>query len=321
MILASIPSPAQGVWHLGPVPVRAYALCIIVGIVVACWWGDRRWVARGGTKGQVIDVAVWAVPFGLVGGRLYHVMTDFSTYFGSNGRGLAAVFRIWDGGLGIWGAVALGAVGAAIGCRRMGIKLGPFGDAIAPAIIVAQAIGRLGNWFNQELYGGPTSLPWGLEIYERANAAGQRGPDILDGHSTGVVLSVVQPTFLYELIWNLLVAAALVIVDRRLRIGHGRLFALYVAGYCLGRFFIELMRDDHATLILGVRINVFTAALVCAGAIAYFLLAPKGREASVLLDGPAEPENDHDEDHEGDTVRPMDTDGLAGDSTERKTGD
>ena len=341
MILASIPSPAQGVWHLGPVPIRAYALCIIIGIIVACWWGDRRWVARGGKSGQVLDVAVWAVPFGLIGGRLYHVLTDFSTYFGPNGRGLGAVFRIWDGGLGIWGAVAVGGVGAAIGCRQMGIKLGPFADAIAPAIIVAQAIGRLGNWFNQELYGGPTTLPWGLEIYERANDVGQRGPDVLDGHSTGVVLAVVQPTFLYELIWNLLVAAFLVIVDRRFRIGYGRLFALYVAGYCLGRFFIELMRDDHATLIFGVRINVFTAALVFAGAIAYFLLAPKGREESVFVDEPAvapsetAPEQDGsakadapvalgkaDEDAEAEAdVRQMDTGGLAGDSTERNKED
>ncbi|MCS3782083.1 prolipoprotein diacylglyceryl transferase [Tsukamurella ocularis] len=341
MILASIPSPAQGVWHLGPVPIRAYALCIIIGIVVACWWGDRRWVARGGKPGQVLDVAVWAVPFGLIGGRLYHVLTDFSTYFGPNGRGLGAVFRIWDGGLGIWGAVALGGVGAAIGCRQLGIKLGPFADAIAPAIIVAQAIGRLGNWFNQELYGGPTTLPWGLEIYERANDVGQRGPDVLDGHSTGVVLAVVQPTFLYELIWNLLVAAFLVIVDRRFRIGHGRLFALYVAGYCLGRFFIELMRDDHATLIFGVRINVFTAALVFAGAIAYFFLAPKRREDSVLLDEPsAAPSESAPEqggsrpvdepvalekagdgaDAEAD-VRQMDTGGLPGDSTSRNRED
>jgi prolipoprotein diacylglyceryl transferase len=326
VILASIPSPAQGVWNLGPVPIRAYALCIIVGIVVACWWGDRRWVAaRGGKPGQVVDVAVWAVPFGLVGGRLYHVLTDFSTYFGENGRGLGAVFRIWDGGLGIWGAVALGGVGAWIGCKRMGIKLGPFGDAIAPAIIVAQAIGRLGNWFNQELYGAPTTLPWGLEIYERVNDVGQRGPDVLDGRSDGVVLAVVQPTFLYELIWNLLVAAFLVIVDRKFRIGHGRLFALYVAGYCLGRFFIELMRDDHATLIFGVRINVFTAAIVFACAVAYFLLAPKGREESVLTsdeDEPApkpdgdEPDGDEPDGDEPDGDEPAaDADPAAADAT------
>ncbi|WP_040769038.1 prolipoprotein diacylglyceryl transferase [Tsukamurella sp. 1534] len=346
MILASIPSPPQGVWHLGPVPIRAYALCIIIGIIVACWWGDRRWVARRGRSGQVIDVAVWAVPFGLIGGRLYHVMTDFSTYFGPNGRGIGAVFRIWDGGLGIWGAVALGGVGAWLGCRQMGIKIGPFGDAIAPAIIVAQAIGRLGNWFNQELYGAPTDLPWGLQIFERVNDVGQRGPDVLDGRSDGVVLAVVQPTFLYELVWNLLVAAFLVIVDRRFRIGHGRLFALYVAGYCLGRFFIELMRDDHATMILGVRINVFTAAIVFALAVAYFLKAPRGREDTVFTreqepsnrggaDAAVTPDETRDEtpgdaaessEDDAESVQPVnaertDTDGLTGEPVERKSED
>ncbi|GAA1016638.1 hypothetical protein GCM10009551_105110 [Nocardiopsis tropica] len=346
MILASIPSPAQGVWHLGPVPIRAYALCIIAGIIVACWWGDRRWVARGGKPGQVVDVAVWAVPFGLIGGRLYHVITDFSTYFGPNGRGFWAVFRIWEGGLGIWGAVPLGGVGAWIGCRQMGIKLGPFGDATAPAIIVAQAIGRLGNWFNQELYGAPTNLPWGLEIFERVNDVGDRGPDVLDGRSDGIVLAVVQPTFLYELIWNLLVAAFLVIVDRRYRIGHGRLFALYVAGYCLGRFFIEMMRDDHATQIFGIRINVFTAAIVFACALAYFVTAPKGREDSVFVDGPetateaavtageaadsasgTEPEKavadgaEDSPDDPGVNVAEISTDGLTSEPVERKSED
>ncbi|MBW8711028.1 MAG: prolipoprotein diacylglyceryl transferase, partial [Mycobacterium sp.] len=171
-VLAYIPSPSQGVWHVGPVPLRAYALFIIVGIVVALVLGDRRWVARGGQPGVIYDVALWAVPFGLIGGRLYHVITDWRTYFGDDGAGLAGALRIWDGGLGIWGAVALGGVGAWIGCRQHGIPLPAFGDAIAPGIILAQAIGRMGNYFNQELYGRPTTLPWGLEIYERRDAAG-----------------------------------------------------------------------------------------------------------------------------------------------------
>ena len=188
--LAYIPSPAQGVWFIGPVPLRAYALCIIIGIVAALVIGDRRWEARGGERGVIYDIALWAVPFGLVGGRLYHVMTDWPTYFGSGGAGLGAAFRIWDGGLGIWGAVALGGVGAWIACRRRGIPLPAFGDAVAPGIILAQAIGRLGNYFNQELYGRATTLPWGLEIYERRDAAGVR--DSLNGVSTGQVVGVVQ---------------------------------------------------------------------------------------------------------------------------------
>jgi phosphatidylglycerol---prolipoprotein diacylglyceryl transferase len=284
--LAYIPSPAQGVWHLGPVPLRAYALFIIVGIVVALVLGDRRWVARGGQAGVIYDIALWAVPFGLIGGRLYHVITDWRTYFGDDGAGLAGALRIWDGGLGIWGAVALGGVGAWIGCRQKGIPLPAFGDAIAPGIILAQAIGRLGNYFNQELYGRPTTLPWGLEIYERRDAAGAL--DTLNGVSTGQLIEVVHPTFLYELLWNVLVFAALIYIDRRFKVGHGRLFAMYVAGYCLGRFWIELMRSDVATHIAGIRVNSFTSTFVFIGAVVYIMVAPKGREEPASLAGKPE---------------------------------
>ncbi|OZG28275.1 prolipoprotein diacylglyceryl transferase [Williamsia sp. 1138] len=277
-VLAYIPSPSQGVWNIGPFPLRAYALCIIVGIIVAIFWGNRRWVARGGRDGEVLDVAIWAVPFGLIGGRIYHVLTDWNTYFGDGPKSPIDALKIWDGGLGIWGAVAFGALGAWIGARRAGIKLPPFGDAIAPGILLAQAIGRLGNYFNQELYGDRTDLPWGLEIFERSDSSGFTSPGLIDGKSTGVVYAVVQPTFLYELLWNVLVVLALVFIDRRFRIGHGRLFALYVAGYCLGRFVIETLRTDAATELWGIRINLFTAAIVFACAAIYVVLAPKGRE-------------------------------------------
>ncbi|WP_134060565.1 prolipoprotein diacylglyceryl transferase, partial [Mycolicibacterium litorale] len=279
--LAYLPSPSQGVWQLGPFPLRAYALCIIAGIIVALVLGDRRWEARGGERGVIYDIALWAVPFGLIGGRLYHVLTDWRTYFGPDGAGLIAAFRIWEGGLGIWGAVALGGVGAWIACRRRNIPLPAFGDAIAPGIILAQAIGRLGNYFNQELYGGPTTLPWGLEIYERLDANGQRND--LIGVSTGRVLEVVHPTFLYELLWNLLVFAVLIWADRRFKLGHGRLFALYVAGYCLGRFWIELLRTDMATHLAGIRINSFTSMFVFIGAVVYLMAAPRGREDPATL--------------------------------------
>lgn len=289
-VLAYLPSPSQGVWHLGPVPLRAYALCIIVGIIAALVIGDRRWQARGGQAGVIYDIALWAVPFGLVGGRLYHVMTDWPTYFGPSGKGLGAAFQVWQGGLGIWGAVALGGVGAWIGCRSHGIPLPAFGDAIAPGIILAQAIGRLGNYFNQELYGGDTTLPWGLEIYKRLNAAGL--PDDLNGMSTGEVIKVVHPTFLYELLWNLLVFALLIWADRRFKLGHGRLFALYVAGYCAGRFIIELMRSDPATEFAGIRVNTFTSTFVFIGAIVYIMLATKGREDPATLAGKTHDEED-----------------------------
>lgn len=294
-VLAYIPSPSQGVWHLGWVPLRAYALFIIVGIVVALVLGDRRWEARGGQRGVIYDIAIPAVLFGLIGGRLYHVMTDWRTYFGDDGAGLMGALRIWDGGLGIWGAVALGGVGAWIGCRQKGIPLPAFGDAIAPGIVLAQAIGRLGNYFNQELYGRPTTLPWGLEIFERRDVNGAL--DSLNGVSTGQLVEVVHPTFLYELLWNVLVFAVLIWLDRRFKIGHGRLFAMYVAGYCVGRFWVELMRSDHATTIAdtGIRINSFTSTFVFIGAVVYIMVAPKGREDPASLAGKPE-EVDEEED-------------------------
>ncbi|WP_378739590.1 prolipoprotein diacylglyceryl transferase [Nocardia brasiliensis] len=285
-VLAYIPSPPQGVWHIGPFPLRAYALCIIIGIIVAIWWGERRWRARGGQPGTILDVAMFAVPFGLVGGRLYHVATDWQKYFGADGDPMAAL-EIWNGGLGIWGAVLLGGVGAWIGCRVYRIPLPALGDAIAPPILLAQAIGRLGNYFNQELYGRETDLPWGLEIYFRYND--NLKPDAMNGVSNGVVDKVVHPTFLYELIWNVLIVVLLVRLDRHYRIGHGRLFALYVAGYSFGRFFVELMRDDEATKLAGIRINSFTSAVVFLAAIAYFVFATKGRETAEQLQPGAGP--------------------------------
>ncbi|WP_405135943.1 prolipoprotein diacylglyceryl transferase [Nocardia sp. NBC_01388] len=274
-VLAYIPSPPRGVWDIGPFPLRAYAICIIIGIIAAIWWGEKRWQQRGGQAGMVLDVAMFAVPFGLVGGRLYHVATDYQKYFLAGGHPLDAL-KIWQGGLGIWGAVLLGGVGAWIGCRIYRIPLPAFADAIAPGILLAQAIGRFGNYFNQELYGRETTMPWGLEIYQRFDKNG--GLDMMNGIASGAAEKIVQPTFLYELVWNLLGVAALILLDRKFRIGHGRLFALYVAVYCFGRFFVELLRDDEATHILGLRVNTFTSAIVFVCAVAYFIFATKGRE-------------------------------------------
>ncbi|TFV66769.1 UNVERIFIED_ORG: prolipoprotein diacylglyceryl transferase [Bacillus sp. AZ43] len=263
--LAAIPSPTQGVWELGPLPLRAYALCIVAGIVAAVLITERRWVARGGAAGDVLDIAVWAVPFGIIGGRLYHVISSPAAYFGEGGDPLRA-FAIWEGGLGIWGAIALGGVGAWIACRRRGIPLPAFADALAPGLLVAQAIGRLGNWFNNELYGGPTDLPWALTIYEWSG-----GRAVLDSAGDPVVAGHFHPTFLYELLWNLAAAAVVVWADRRFRLGHGRAFALYVASYCLGRLWVELLRTDPAETIFGVRLNVYTSVVVGLLAVAYFV--------------------------------------------------
>ncbi|MEU6644185.1 prolipoprotein diacylglyceryl transferase [Saccharomonospora sp. NPDC046836] len=309
VFLASIPSPDRGVWQLGPFPLRAYALCIIVGIIVAIWWGDRRWVQRGGSKGSIVDIAVFAVPFGLVGGRLYHVITDNQLYFGEGRDPLRALY-IWDGGLGIWGAIALGGVGAWIACRRKGIPLPAVADAVAPGIVVAQAIGRLGNYFNQELYGGPTDLPWGLEIYRRVDPNNPLVEDPLNGVAVNnVPVEIVHPMFLYELLWNLGVALLVVWADRRFRLGHGRAFALYVAGYTAGRFWIELMRTDQANHILGLRVNVWTSLILFAGAVAYFIVARRR--------GPREePETLRDRDADTEAAEDTDVTDNVEDSTE-----
>jgi len=284
--LANIPSPDRGVWYLGPLPIRAYALCIIVGIAVAIWWGERRWAARGGTKGAITDIAVVTVLFGLIGGRLYHVITDYQLYFGP-GKNPLDILKIYDGGLGIWGAIALGGVGAWIGCRRKGIPLPAVADAIAPGIVTAQAIGRIGNYFNQELFGGTTDLPWGLELYARVDPeTGMSGVHVLNGVAqSDIPVAVVHPTFLYELIWNLLVAGLVVWADRRFELGHGRAFAVYVAGYTVGRFWIELLRADEANHILGLRVNSWTSMVVFVGAVVFLLLARRRgpREAPETL--------------------------------------
>ncbi|KMS72152.1 diacylglyceryl transferase [Streptomyces viridochromogenes] len=247
--------------HLGPIPLRGYAFCIIIGVFVAVWLGNKRWIARGGRTGTVADIAVWAVPFGLVGGRLYHVITDYELYF-SEGRDWVDAFKIWEGGLGIWGAIALGAVGAWIGCRRRGIPLPAYADAIAPGIALAQAIGRWGNWFNQELYGRRTDVPWALEITSST-----------DGRVPGTY----HPTFLYESLWCIGVALLVIWADRRFKLGHGRAFALYVAAYCAGRAWIEYMRVDEAHHILGMRLNVWTALIVFLLAVTYFVVSAKKR--------------------------------------------
>jgi prolipoprotein diacylglyceryl transferase len=285
---AAIPSPPESVWHLGPFPVRAYALAILAGIAAALWLTTKRWIARGGGDDTVLEIAFWAVPFGIVGGRIYHVVSSPDAYFGPGGEPVRALY-IWEGGLGIWGAIALGAVGAWIGCRRQGVRLAPFADALAPGLLVAQAIGRLGNWFNQELFGGPTTLPWGLRIDATS-------PTFPAGYDAGTLF---HPTFLYEMLWNLAGAALIIWLDRRYRLGHGRVFWLYVLYYTVGRLWIELLRIDPAEHVLGLRLNVWTSILVGLTALIFFVVLGRrhpGRETTLLLDRPrsrGEVQDDH----------------------------
>ena len=269
----SIPSPGNGVWHLGPLPLRAYALCIVAGIVAAVWIADKRWIARGGAPNEIADLAIWAVPFGMVGGRLYHVLTDWELYFGEDKNPITALY-VWRGGLGVWGAIAMGALGVVIGARIKGIKLLPVMDAMAPGVLVAQALGRWGNYFNQELFGRPTDLPWGLEI-----DAGHRPAGYLDEPTF-------HPTFLYESLWCLAAAVLVIWADRRFKLGYGRVVALYVMAYTAGRAWIEMLRIDSVQLdnVLGLRWNVWTSIILFALALAYFLWSRRrhpGREASV----------------------------------------
>jgi prolipoprotein diacylglyceryl transferase len=242
----SIPSPSTNIWYIGAFPLRAYALCIIAGIIVALIIATRRWQARGGTADSMELMVVVGVPFGIVGARLYHVMTDYQLYFGPGRQPLDAL-KIWQGGLGVWGAIAFGVLGGYLVARRRKIAFPAVLDAIAPAILVAQAIGRLGNWFNQELFGRPTTLPWGLEIATDYRPAGY------------TQFATFHPTFLYEMLWSLAAALLLVWLDRRFRLGHGKVFALYVMLYCAGRFWIEALRIDTVNEIGGFRLNNYTA--------------------------------------------------------------
>jgi prolipoprotein diacylglyceryl transferase len=282
---ATIPSPSQGVWHLGPVPIRAYALCIIAGIVLAIVIGERRWVARGGKAGEMQDVAIWAVPFGLVGGRLDHVITDNDLYFGHDKNPVAALY-VWRGGLGIWGAVARGALGVWLVCRRKGLRFAPVRDALAPGVLVAQALGRWGNYFNQELFGRPTDLPWGLQI------------DLAHRPDGYLQYATFHPTFLYECLWDLAAFAFVIWADRRFRLGHGQVMALYVMAYCAGRAWIEDLRIDTVQLndVLGLRLNVWTSIVLFLAALAYFVISRRRhREREpVVYTSQASKETSHD---------------------------
>lgn len=268
----AIPSPTQGVWHLGPFPIRGYALCILAGIGVALLLTRRRWVARGGEPATIERIAWWAIPFGILGGRLYHLITDPELYF-VPGRDPWNAFKIWDGGLGIWGAVALGGVGAWIGARRAGVSVVAFADAAAPGLAFAQAIGRWGNWFNNELYGRPTSLPWRLRIYQWDSSAGHAVRDAA-GHA--IVKGYYHPTFLYECLWDIGVGCLVIWAGRRFDLSRGRSFALYVAAYTVGRAGVEALRIDHANHILGLRLNDWMSLIVFAGAITYLIVRRRG---------------------------------------------
>ncbi|HWS36614.1 MAG TPA: prolipoprotein diacylglyceryl transferase [Actinoplanes sp.] len=283
MNFAAIPSPTQSVWDLFGFPIRAYALCIILGMVAATLLVERRMRHRGVAPWVSLDIVVWAVPFGIVGARIYHLITSPQDYFGAGGEPIRA-FYIWEGGLGIWGGVAGGALGAWIACRQIGLPYSVFADSLAPALPVAQAIGRFGNWFNNELYGKVTTLPWGLEVHEM-DSANPGHATMIDGEPV-TKPDLYHPTFAYEAIWNLGTAGLVWLLDRKFKFGRGRAFALYVMSYTAGRCWIEMMRVDEANTFFGIRVNVFVSIIIFLLATIYFVMVKGPRGYVVPADAP-----------------------------------
>jgi prolipoprotein diacylglyceryl transferase len=271
VLFASIPSPGRGVIDLGPVPLHAYGLMLALGIIAATLVTEKRWATKGHDPREIGAIAVPVVISGIVGARVYHLFTGYRWREG----GIVGAFQIWEGGLSIWGAVGGGALAAVVLARRHGLDVPALLDAIAPGLALAQAIGRWGNYFNQELFGRPTDLPWALEIDLEHRPAGYLSDPTF------------HPTFLYESLWCLSLAGALVWAERRFRLQRGQTFALYVALYTFARVGLEALRIDEATKVFGIRFNLLLSAVLCAGAVVAFVRL--GRRHSPEAAEPAEP--------------------------------
>ncbi len=275
--LTSIPSPEISYIDLGPLRIHFYALFILSGILVASWLADSRLHARGAERALFLDIALWAVPAGIIGGRFYHVITHPRDYF-FEGADPLAVFRIWEGGMAIYGALLFGAIGVWYGAKQAGLNFWSVADAVAPGLLIAQGIGRLGNYFNQELFGLPTDLPWALEIpsYNPAYPAGL--PEGLTFH----------PTFLYEMIWNLAAAGLLIYLGKRFTLQWGKQLAVYFILYSTGRLWIESIRIDPSEIILGLRVNIWSALIGIAIGVTLLIVQSRrhpGLEPSIWLEG------------------------------------
>lgn len=274
----SIPSPSVSSFQVGPFVIHFYALFILLGIALAVAIGSRRWAAKGGHKGVILDIALWCVPIGIVGARIFHVLTHFDFYF-HTGADPLDVFKIWEGGLAIYGGLIFGVLGAWLGARSIGVRFLAIADALAPGILVAQAIGRIGNYFNQELFGIPTNLPWGLEIPSTNKAYPVGFPD-------GVLF---HPTFLYELIWDLLGFVLIIFVlQKRMNLANGRTLATYLIYYSIGRAFVESIRIDPSDYYLGLRTNVWSALITVVLGVGLFIWSKAtfpGEDAALYLPG------------------------------------
>ena len=278
-IFLSIPSPEVSYLDLGPLRIHFYALCILTGIILALLLTESRLKTRGVERGVALDVSLWAIPFGILGARFYHVITHPNDYF-FEGADLLAVFRIWEGGLAIFGALLFGSIGAYLGARQSGIKFLSYLDAVAPGVLLAQAVGRWGNYFNNELFGQPTDLPWGLQI-------SSDNPAYPAGLPEGVLF---HPTFLYESIWSLVGVAILLHADKRFNLRWGKMFGLYLIYYSIGRVWVEAIRIDPSEIVLGLRVNIWSAILGMVVGLAVILIQSRrhtGSETSAYLAGRA----------------------------------
>ena len=276
-IVTAIPSPDVSFIELGPFRIHFYALFILTGIILALILTESRLRSRGAEAGVALDISLWAIPFGILGGRFFHVITHPNDYF-FEGADLLAVFRIWEGGLAIYGALMFGALGAFIGARQSGLKFVSYLDAVAPGVLLAQAVGRWGNYFNNELFGLPTDLPWGLEI-------SSNNPAYPAGLPEGVLF---HPTFLYESIWSLAGVALLLAADKRFNLRWGKMLGLYLVYYSIGRIWVEAIRIDPSEVLLGLRINIWSAIAGILVGLAILILQSRrhpGLEASVYRPG------------------------------------
>jgi prolipoprotein diacylglyceryl transferase len=277
-VFAALPSPSFNTLSLGPVTLRLYGLCIALGVIAAVVISSKRWEARGGNPDDIGTIALWAVPAGVIGARVYHVATDWKTYRGD----WPAAFNITNGGLGIPGGILFGVIAGLIVVKKKGLPAAPLLDVVAPAIPVAQAIGRLGNWFNQELYGRPTTLPWGLKIDHAVDASGVP-------FAAGTLF---HPTFLYEALWSLGIAGLLVLIDRTRKLRPGELFAGYVLGYGIGRLWVEDLRIDKASLIWGVRVNLWMSGILILGSLIYIIISRRRPAPAVPREHEAETDDE-----------------------------
>jgi phosphatidylglycerol---prolipoprotein diacylglyceryl transferase len=269
--LAYIPSPKNGIVHIGPLPLHAYGLMLALGVLAAAYVAERRWAARGGDPKEIGQIAVPVVISGIIGARVYHLFTGYSW----SEHGILGAFQIWKGGLSIWGAVAGGLIAVIVLARIRHLDVLVLMDVIAPGLAIAQAIGRWGNYFNQELFGRPTDLPWALKIDPAHRPAGYAND------------ATFHPTFLYESLWCLLVFGVLLWSERRFRFRRGQTFALYVALYTFGRIWFEALRVDDATKLFGVRFNLLLSVVLCVGSTIWFVWLGRRRAPGATEPAPS----------------------------------